>query len=124
MDHTICHFEISAEDIESLKKFYSQLFGWKIDKMEGMDYWNVQTVPADEKGYPKGPGVNGGMLKKRDPEHKFIYYVLVESIDEYGKKIEELGGRIIVEKTEVPNIGWWAIASDPESNYFGIFEEK
>lgn len=29
---TICHFEIPAEDIERAKKFYTELFGWKIEK--------------------------------------------------------------------------------------------
>ncbi|MFH1328597.1 MAG: VOC family protein [Candidatus Bathyarchaeota archaeon] len=125
MDHTIVHFEIPAEDVEKLRKFYNQLFGWKIEKMAGFeDYWSVLTAPADEKGYPKGPGVNGGMIKKQNPEHKFTYYVGVESVDEYVKKIEELGGKITVPKTEVPNVGWWSLAIDPEGNCFAIFEEK
>jgi predicted enzyme related to lactoylglutathione lyase len=29
---TIVHFEIPADDVERSKKFYSNLFGWKIDK--------------------------------------------------------------------------------------------
>jgi predicted enzyme related to lactoylglutathione lyase len=123
MYHTIIHFEIPAEDVERLRKFYSQLFGWKIEKTEGMDYWLIQTVPVDEQGRPKAQGVNGGMMKKQSPEHMFTYYVLVESVDEYCKKIEELGGKVIVQKMEVPNMGWWAMAIDPEGNHFAIWEE-
>lgn len=124
MYNTIVHFEIPAEDVERLRKFYSKLFGWKIEKAEGpMDYWLIQTVPVDEQGRPKFPGINGGMMKKQNPEHKFTYYVLVESVDEYCKKIEELGGKVIVPKMEVPNIGWWAMAIDPEGNHFAILEE-
>lgn len=67
MDHTIVHFEIPAKDIQDLKKFYSRLFGWKIAKAPGMDYWLIQTVPVDEQGRPKGVGVNGGMMKNRTP---------------------------------------------------------
>jgi len=67
MDHTIVHFEIPAEDVEKLRKFYSQLFGWKIEKTEGpMDYWMIEIVPVDEQGNPKVPGVNGGMMKKQN----------------------------------------------------------
>lgn len=62
-------------------------------------------------------------MKKQNPEHKFTYYVLVESVDEYSKKIEELGGKVIVPKMEVPNRGWWAMAIDPEGNHFAIWEE-
>lgn len=123
MDHTIVHFEIPAEDLEKLKKFYSQLFGWKIEKAGPMDYWLIQTVPIDEQGRPQRQGVNGGMIKKQSPEHKFTYYVLVESIEEYSKKIETLGGRVVVPKMEVPSMGWWAMAVDPEGNPFAIWEE-
>jgi len=125
VDHTIVHFEIPADDLQKLRKFYSELFGWKIEKMPGpTDYWNIQTVPVDEKGMPIRPGVNGGMMKRQNPEHKPVNYIGVESIDKYAKKIEALGGRVIVPKTEVTGIGWWALALDPDGNQFGIFETK
>ena len=50
VDHTIVHFEIPADDVEKLGKFYGQLFGWKIEKMPGpVEYWGIQTVPVDER---------------------------------------------------------------------------
>ena len=123
MDHTIVHFEIPADDVEKLRKFYSELFGWKIEKMPGpMDYWGIATVPVDDKGMPVRPGVNGGMMKKQNPEHKPVNYIAVESVDEYVKKIEALGGRIVVPKMEVPGIGWWASAVDPEGNQFAMLQ--
>ncbi|UCG45578.1 MAG: VOC family protein [Candidatus Bathyarchaeota archaeon] len=125
VDHTIVHFEIPADDVKKLRKFYSELFGWKIEKMPGfMEYWNVETVPVDDKGEPVRPGVNGGMMKKQNPEHKPVYYISVESVDDYSKKIEKLGGKVTVPKTEIPGTGWWAFALDPEGNLFGLFESK
>jgi len=124
VDHTIIHFEIPAENVEKLRKFYSELFGWKMEKTPGpTDYWMIQTVPTNEKGMPIRPGVNGGMMKKQNPSHKPVNYVAVESIDEYSKKIEALGGKIIVPKMEVPGICWWASAFDPEGNQFAILQE-
>ena len=32
---TIVHFEIPSDDIERSKKFYNELFGWKIEKWSG-----------------------------------------------------------------------------------------
>jgi predicted enzyme related to lactoylglutathione lyase len=123
VDHTIVHFEIPADDVEKLKKFYSELFGWKIEKTPGpVEYWSIQTVPVNEKGEPIRPGVNGGMMKKQNPEHKPVSYILVESVDEYVKKIESLDGKIVVPKMEVPGIGWWALASDPEGNQIAILQ--
>jgi predicted enzyme related to lactoylglutathione lyase len=53
---------------------------------------------------------------------KQINYILVESVDEYSKKIEALGGKIKFPKMEIPGLGWWALVLDPEGNYFGILE--
>ncbi|HJX23284.1 MAG TPA: VOC family protein [Candidatus Bathyarchaeia archaeon] len=123
VDHTIVHFEIPADDVEKLKKFYNLLFGWKIELMPGqVEYYGIWTVPVDEKGMPLRPGVNGGLMKKQNPEHKAVNFIQVESVDEYTKRIESLGGRIVVPKMEVPGIGWWALALDPEGNQFAILQ--
>lgn len=123
MDHTIVHFEIPADDVEKLKKFYGKLFGWKIEKMPGpMEYWGIETVPVDEKGRAVRAGANGGMMKRQNPEHKPVNYIAVESVDEYVKKIEVLDGKVLVPKMEVPGIGWWALALDPEGNQFAILQ--
>jgi predicted enzyme related to lactoylglutathione lyase len=123
VDHTIVHFEIPADDVQRLRSFYSKLFGWKIEKTPGpVEYWSIETVSVDRKGEPIRRGVNGGMMKRQNPQHKPVNYILVESVDEYSKKIEALGGKVIVPKMEVLGIGWWALALDPEGNQFAILE--
>jgi len=122
VDHTIIHFEIPAYDIERIREFYAQMFGWKITKPGPAEYWNIETVSVDEKGMPVRPGINGSIIKKVSPEHKPVNYISVDSVDECCKKIEELGGHIIDPKREIPGIGWWALLADPEGNEFGIFE--
>lgn len=123
MDHTIVHFEIPANDVEKLKKFYSQVFGWKIAKAPGpMEYWLIETVPVDKNMTPVRPGVNGGMFKKDKPELKPVNYFSVESIDDYIQKIKTLGGKMLSPKQEVPNVGWIALAVDPEGNQFAVMQ--
>ncbi|HLN89491.1 MAG TPA: VOC family protein [Candidatus Binatia bacterium] len=128
MDHTIVHFEIPATDIEKMKKFYEDLFGWSIQKYPGPTvYYLVGTVPMDEKTMmPLRPGVNGGLYDKKDssmPEMaKPTNYISVESVEDYSKKVVALGGKIVVPKMEITGIGWWALALDPEGNHFGILE--
>ena len=123
LDHTVIHFEIQADAMKKLGNFYAKLFGWKIIKMPGpTEYWGIQTVPLDEKGMLLRNGVNGGIMKRQNPEHKPVNYIAVESVDEYVKKIEELGGIIVVPKMEVPTVGWWALALDPDGNQFAIMQ--
>ncbi|MGD8545727.1 MAG: VOC family protein [Candidatus Bathyarchaeota archaeon] len=123
MDNTIVHFEIPANDIEKLKEFYSNLFKWKIEKSPGpIEYWLIETVPVDEKMQPLRPGVNGGMYKKERPEFKPVNYISVESIDKCIEKVKNLGGKIIQPKQEVQNVGWIAVALDPEGNQFAMLQ--
>ena len=67
---TIVHFEIPSDDTERSKKFYNELFGWKIEKWPGSEdmpeatgYWMVTTV--DDKG---NEALTGGMMKRQTPQ--------------------------------------------------------
>ena len=119
---TIVHFEIPADDVERSKKFYSDLFGWKIEKWSGstdigMDYWTINTT--DEKG---NKALGGGMMKRQGPQQPIINHIDVKSVDEYSTKVQQLGGKVHVSKTAVPGMGYFAICLDTENNAFGIWE--
>ena len=127
MDHTVVHFEIPANNPEKLSEFYKNLFGWKIEKMSmgDMDYWMIETRAGTSQDMEKArttAGTNGGMMKKMDAGQRPVNYVMVESVDDFSKKIQNLGGKIIVPKTPIPNMGAFAVALDPEGNPVGIFE--
>jgi len=118
MDPTIIHFEIPAQDVDKLKSFYENLFGWKIVKTPGdfMEYWVIQTVPTDDKGMPMRPGVNGGMYKKQSESNIPVNYIRVEDIDKALNDVVKLGGKVTMGKQEVPGIGYVAQIRDPEGN--------
>ena len=127
MDRTIVHFEIPANNPEKLSEFYKNLFGWKIEKisMGDMDYWMIETRAGTSQDMEKAQttaGTNGGMMKKMDAGQRPVNYVMVESVDDFSKKIQNLGGKIIVPKTPIPSMGAFAIGLDPEGNPVGIFE--
>jgi predicted enzyme related to lactoylglutathione lyase len=123
MDHTIIHFEIPANNVEKLKAFYEQVFGWKIVPTDGpIEYWVIQTVPTNENGMLQHPGINGGMYKRQIPDSRPINYISVESISAFLEKIVKLGGKVTQPKQEVPEVGWIAAAEDPEGNQFALLE--
>ena len=91
---TIVHFDVPAEDIHRAKKFYEKLFDWKIEAVPGpMEYFNIST--KDDKG---NEAVGGGMGQRGQPDQKITNYIGVDSIDVYIKKVEELGGKIMMPK--------------------------
>ena len=119
----VVHFEIPADDLERAKKFYQSVFGWQIDSIPQMDYTMVQTVPTDEKNMPKEPGaINGGMYKRTEAGEPTTIVVGVSSIDDYLQKIEKAGGKILVAKQAVADMGFYGRVEDTEGNIFGLWE--
>ncbi|MDG6923669.1 MAG: VOC family protein [Nitrososphaerota archaeon] len=114
---TIVHFEIPADDVEKLSKFYGEVFGWKFKNasMPGMDYWLISTGP-------QGKSVGGGMYKKMGPDERPRNYIGVSSVDETAETLKNAGGKIMVKKQEVPGFGWTVIAADPEGNPIALFQ--
>ncbi|MEA2725446.1 MAG: uncharacterized protein QOH59_3217 [Gemmatimonadales bacterium] len=123
MSHTVVHFEIPADQPERAAEFYRELFGWKIDHMGGpMDYWLVNTVPTDAQGRPTEPDVNGGLMRRMMPEQTPVNYISVESVEEFSRKAQSLGAKVVVPKRPVPGMGWFAQLTDTEGNIFAIWQ--
>lgn len=119
---TIEHFELPADDIQRAVEFYRDIFGWEMEKWANpenpnMDYWFIKT--KDEKG---NNGISGGMMKRQSSEHQVTNYITVRSVDEYTTKITEKGGKIAIPKTEIPNMGYFAVFLDSEGNMLGLYE--
>lgn len=112
----VIHFDIAVDQPERAIKFYSEVFGWEIQKWEGpMDYWLVHTGD--------GPGIDGGLGMRTNPTQATTNTIGVPSVDEYMDKIEKSGGKIVMLKTPIPGVGWFASCQDTEGNIFGIIEE-
>ncbi|MCC4770474.1 VOC family protein [Methanosarcina sp. DH2] len=120
----VIHFEIHAEDVERAKKFYEDIFGWKIEKWGGpMDYWSITTGKEGE------PGIDGGLMKRQGKEpgeetviKSYVCTIDVPDIDEYLNKIKQHGGKVAMEKGPIPSIGWLAYCFDTEKNLFGTMQ--
>jgi predicted enzyme related to lactoylglutathione lyase len=124
MNHTIMHFEIPADDLDKMKGFYTEVFGWKLIDVPEMQYVLIQTVPTDEKGMLKEPGVNGGMMKRTAKGQVPINYVQVESVDEFLERAVKNGGSVIMPKQHVPTVGYLSWIADPEGNPVGLLQPE
>jgi predicted enzyme related to lactoylglutathione lyase len=115
---SIVWFEIPADNPERAKKFYGDLFGWKIEKFPTMeDYWHIDTGGGDDTP-------DGGMMKRKSPQQGITNYINVASVDESAERVQKLGGKICMGKTAVPQMGYFAICQDPENNTFALWERN
>lgn len=114
----VIHFDLTVDDPERARKFYEDVFHWKIEKWDGpMDYWMVTTGEDSE------PGINGGFMRKRDAQSGTHHTISVSSVDEFIKKVEEKGGKIVSKKMAIPGVGWMAAFRDPEGNVVSMMED-
>jgi uncharacterized protein len=112
----IVHFEIGVDDVERGANFYSQVFGWKIERDEESDYWNITTGEEEE------PGISGGLVSRFDEWNSTVNTINVPSVDICARKITEAGGRVVAPKIAIPGSGYVQYCEDPEGNAFGIME--
>lgn len=113
------HFEIRAKDMENLESFYTKCFQWEFIKEEydGKAYWRMRTGTKEE------PGIGGGMLKKENSQQGVLNMINVPDLDKAIESIKENGGKITMNKQEVPDMGSWAMFKDPEGNEFSIMQK-
>ncbi|HEY3284013.1 MAG TPA: VOC family protein [Armatimonadota bacterium] len=113
----VVHFEIPAEAPEKLTEFYRGLFGWRIDKapVPEVEYWLCDTGDSQ-------PGINGGIMRRQNPQQPVMNYVGVASVDAALEKALSLGATVAMGKMPVSDMGFAAAIIDPQGNLCGLFE--
>ena len=118
--NSITYFEIQSSNPEREVKFYSEVFGWKFTKVEGLpiQYYQIETS-----------NMHGGLLERpaqTPPTHcgtnAFTCSIEVENFDETAEKILALGGQVAMEKFAIPNKCWQGYFIDPDHNTFGLVQ--
>jgi predicted enzyme related to lactoylglutathione lyase len=103
--------EIMGKDAARAQKFYGDLFGWKVDAANPMNYGMVQ---GDD--YPVGVGIAGSM----DGKPLVTAYVTVDDLQATLDKAKSLGGEIVMPPMDVPEGPKIAQFKDPDGNVIGI----
>jgi predicted enzyme related to lactoylglutathione lyase len=121
----VVHFEIHADDPDRAQRFYSEVFGWEIQRYEGspVDYRLITTGPDGDIG------INGAILARQGPSpaegqpvSAYVCTIAVDSIAETERAVPAAGGRQVVERVEIPGIGELSYFHDTEGNVFGALQ--
>jgi predicted enzyme related to lactoylglutathione lyase len=117
MANPVVHWELYSKKPASLADFYGKVFGWNIKHMPEMNYRMVDTGGEG--------GINGGIIdpgkEGRWPSHT-IFYVAVDDLAAYRKKIAAGGGKIHIEEQPIPGMGAFSLFTDPEGRMMGLWK--
>jgi uncharacterized protein len=111
MADKVVWFEVTGKDGAKLQSFYSDLFGWKIDASNPMNYGMVNESES---------GIGGGIGKADNGSGHVTFYMGVDDPQAYLDKAEKLGGKTVVPVTEIPNMVTFALIADPEGHVVGV----
>ncbi|MBI1790822.1 MAG: VOC family protein [Acidobacteria bacterium] len=110
----VIRYEIAADDPDMMAQFYGGLFGWEFQKVGDQDYWVINSG--------EGPGIDGAMIRRIEGGPGVINTLDVPSVDDFCQGVAEMGGQVLLAKTAIPGVGFFAYCQDPEGNTFGVME--
>jgi uncharacterized protein len=118
MGQPVVHFEVIGKDGDKLQGYYSELFGWKIDASNPMNYGVVQREGNTD---PDGAGIGGGVASGPEGYDGHVtFYVGVPDVEAALAKAESLGGtRMMGPETVMDSIEIGQF-QDPEGHLVGV----
>lgn len=110
------HVEIPVKNIEEGKRFFKSVFGWIFEDVPGIDYVLFKT---DHKP-------NGGLFKvKRMPKSGQVnVYIEVNDINKILRKVRKARGTVIINKTSLGNMGWFATFATPDGCHLSLWQKR
>jgi predicted enzyme related to lactoylglutathione lyase len=125
MPNRVVHFEIEAMDKDRASNFYSQAFGWEMERMGEYDEMGGYIVV--KTGDPKDPGaINGGLFQTMNGKKEinaFSCTIAVDDVNASMEAIKKAGGKILSEKPDdIPGVGLYVKCEDTEGNRFTLLQ--
>jgi predicted enzyme related to lactoylglutathione lyase len=114
--HPIVHIEFSAQNREAAAQFYADVFGWKTTQIPEMNYATFESEEGRVGGF--------NPVTEQNPAGTVVVYIGTNDIEASLAQVEAKGGKTVVSKTEIPDMGWFAMFSDPTGNLVGLYTDK
>ena len=111
-----CWNELTTTDDAKALAFYEKVVGWThrdMDMGPGGTYHVLQEGGTDRAGLTAG---------EKGAPSQWLPYVEVPDADATSKRAAKLGGKVEIPPTDIPNVGRFAVLSDPDGARFGILK--
>ncbi|MEO8682557.1 MAG: VOC family protein [Vicinamibacterales bacterium] len=112
MGAPVLQWQLVATKPDELVKFYKELFGWTISATNAIGY---RQVAAGEGG------ISGGIWPAPPDAHSFAQlFIGVPDVQASATQATNLGARVIVPPTTLPDGDTMAVLQDPCGVTFGL----
>ena len=112
MGTPLVHSEMIVPDTEKARDFYGKVFDWVFDDTTFPGYTLIHT----------GRDTHGGLMTKHlEPTVPGLNsYFEVDDVKRTLHDVVEFGGRVVVPRTAIADVGEFAMFQDPEGIAVGI----
>ena len=109
--------ELMTTDTDAAAAFYSKVVPWKTQD-SGMPSYTLWMAGKTQVGGLTGLPTDGA--DSSTPPH-WIIYVSTPDVDATVAEAERLGGKVLKSATDIPNMGRYAVLSDPQGATFAVY---
>ncbi len=115
----LCWNELITPELGAAEKFYTSLFGWKVESMDvgpGVTYRLFKN---------RGENAGGAMATPKElkgvPPNWSVYFD-VANADQTVSRAERMGAKVLAPVMETANVGRYAMLQDGQGAAFGILQ--
>jgi len=110
--------ELMTTDVEEAKEFYQEVFDWEFEEAtmdDGSSYHVAVVGNVQVAGLYQRPAD----LPESIPAH-WRSFVTVDDVDECAEMAGAMGGTVLLNPTDLPGVGRFAIIQDPHGAVLNI----
>ncbi len=115
LTNPVVHLELHTGDLPRARAFYSELFGWRPERIES----GCGSYLALELG----DGLGGGMVECATKRPLWLPYVEVDEIAGATDRARQSGATVLLEPREGP-AGWRSVVAAPAGGEIAFWQQK
>lgn len=112
MEHPVVHVEIRSQDPDATRKFFGDLFGWKVASEGAFPGYTFIDTGAEGTPYT-------AISPRQGADDEVLFFVAVDDVAATLRTAEELGGTIIQPAQQVPGTSFGVFA-DAQGHRVGV----
>ena len=117
MANPVVQFQILSKAPDETARFYSHLFGWRVNADNPLGYREINTGA--------GEGIHGGIWPAPPQAPNFVQlFIAVDNVRTFTEKAQSAGATMIIPPTSLPDGGEMAILHDPQGMSFGTIRRR
>ena len=117
MTHPVVQFQIISKTPDETARFYSGLSGLTIDADNPMGYRRIDTGSKE--------GIQGGIWPAPPQAPTFVQmFIDIQDVKAAAARAVELGAKIIIPPTRLPEGEDMAVLQDPQGMSFGLYHKS